>query len=81
MSILKLNGEYQSKYKNTVVTENGSYSESKFKSESEENSFHKFLKKEAKRVFNLKLTENKGKSFDEVKASVFNTHFPRWGQE
>lgn len=81
MSIINPNGDYQSQYKTTVVTTNGTYTESKFKNKLDETNFHKFLKAESLRIYNLKLSENKGKSLEDIKNEVFQIHFPRWEQK
>lgn len=80
MSILKLNGDFESQYKTTIITKNGSYLEPKFKSKLDEDNFHKFLERESLRVYNLKLPENIGKSLTDIENEIFQVHFPRWGQ-
>lgn len=80
MSILKLNGDFQSQYKTTIITTNGSYTEPKFKCKLDEDNFHKFLERESLRIYNLKLAENIGKSLIDIENELFQVHFPRWGQ-
>lgn len=80
MSILKLNGDFESQYKTTIITRNGSYTEPKFKSKLDEDNFHKFLESESLRIYNLKLPEDKDKSLREIENRLFQIHFPRWGQ-
>lgn len=81
MSVFNYNGKYESHHRVTVINGNGTYDESKFKSESEERDFFRFLNLETKRIYYLKLPENDGKSIDAIKNEVYFRHFPRWGQE